>query len=97
MTSALSIAAGGMRAATVHFESAARDLVRAGTEAQEALQQVSDPALSGGAPVSVPALEYPSLTASLVSLKQAEISFKASATVFEVASRLEGELLDIIA
>lgn len=107
MSSALSIAAGGMRAATVRFESAAHDIVRAGAEAQNALNagsedrnaptQAPDPALSGGAPVSVPGLGLPDLATSLVSLKEAEISYKASVKVFEVASRLENELLDILA
>ncbi|MGI9415040.1 MAG: hypothetical protein ACR2PM_15305 [Hyphomicrobiales bacterium] len=93
----MSIAVGGMRSATQRFETAARDIVRSGAEAQNVLNQVTDPSLSGGAPITVSGLGVPDLADSLVSMKFAEISYKASLKVFEVASRLEDELLDVIA
>ena len=97
MSSALSIAAGGLRTATVQFESAARDIVSAGTSFQSEQTPQNDPATSGGAPISVASFPVPDLTEGILDLKLAEISYKANAKVFEVAARLEQEALDILA
>lgn len=97
MTSALNIAAGGMHAATVRFEAAAHDIVRAGTTAQTEAAEPAAPAGSTGAPVTVSGLPQGDLLGGVIDLKLAEISYKANLKVFEVAARLEDEALDILA
>lgn len=97
MSSALSIAAGGLRTATVQFESAARDIVSAGTSFQSEPAPQSDPSTSGGAPISLASFPEPDLTQGVIDLKLAEISYKANAKVFEVAANLQREALDILA
>lgn len=98
MSTALSIAAGGIRTASGQFETAARDIVRAGTSFQaDPTTGTSDPATSGGAPISVANFPIPDLADSLVDMKLAEISYKANIKVFEVAARLEEEALNILA
>ena len=97
MSSALSIAADGMQTATVQFERAARDIVRAGAGFTADPAAPAEPSTSGGAPLGFAALPVPNLATSVVDLKLAEISYKANAQVFEAAARLEEEALDILA
>lgn len=97
MSTALSIAAGGIRTAGGQFETAARDIVRAGTSFQaDPATATANPATSGGAPISVANYPIPDLADSLVDMKLAEISYKANIKVFEVAARLEEAALDIL-
>jgi hypothetical protein len=96
MSSALSISAGGIRTATAQFERAARDIVAAGTTAAPQNSAAPGPGASGGAPIRVAQLPAPDLAEGIVSLKLAEISYKANLKVFEVAARLEEEALNIL-
>jgi len=102
MSSALSIAAGGIQAAARSFETAARNVVTASTGLAASVQTPA-PAPSrppvGAAPVALsqPVADIPDLTGSLIDLKVAEISYKAQIEVFKVADRLQDETLDMIA
>ncbi len=100
MSSALSIAAGGIQVAARSFELAARNVVTAGaaTTAQVAAgsQNVQAVPGSSGAPVSTPHFELPDLTSSLIDLKLAEISYKAQIQIFKAADRIQDQALDLI-
>ena len=106
MISAVQSALAGLRTASQRFDQAATDIVRAGARSAEAVV----PSAEGGvqntpattAPVSVgfdPTAfadeRSPSLTDGLLAFKEAEILYKASATVLGSLQRLEGEFLNI--
>ena len=96
MSSALSIAAGGMRTATVQFERAAREIVQAGASYSTDTTTTGVPPTTG-APVTFATAPIPDLVGGILDLKLAEISYKANIKVFEVAARLEEEALNILA
>ncbi len=96
MSSALSIAAGGIKTASAQFTSAAREIVQAGTNAHAATTSTAASAASTGAPVSIANFPAPDLFSGIIDLKLAEISYKANIKVFEAAARLEEEALNIL-
>jgi predicted ABC-type sugar transport system permease subunit len=106
MISALQTALGGLHSASRSLESAAGNIVGAGLQFHN---DAAAAAAGGAGPVTgsptTPPLSLGSLTGAgdidlvdgLVSMKEAEIQFTASARMIGAIARTEGELLDILA
>lgn len=103
MISAINSASAGLDIASRRLEQAALRIAQApGLPRPEdnEFSGTSTPAGTGTVNVSPSALEAQqsfSLTENLVSVKEAEILFKASATVLAAVARTESEVLDILA
>ena len=84
MTSVLSIALGGMTAATGRAATAARDIAASGTKP-------IDPA---ALETQNSADASPDLAQSMIELDQARTAYRANAAVARVASEMDRELID---
>lgn len=101
MIGALQTATQGLKSARVSFDRAAGDVVRAGTQAANAYQQAADvtgrrPGPAAVTPGRIGGLApQPSLETAIVSMTQAEIAYRASATVVRTTADMAETLLDI--
>jgi len=97
MISAISNSLSGLQSATQRLNVAAEGIVKSGTTAISK-QTVSDGQLSptpnSGGPVRAKLNVLPDLTASLVDLKLAEFSYKASAKALKVVLEIDKNLID---
>ena len=99
MSTAISNSLAGLRSATQSLNVAANKIVRSGAAAANELASVTDettPTQNSGAPIQPNFSSDTDLVSGIVELKLAEFSYKASAKVFQVASRLEQSLLDTL-
>jgi len=102
MIAAVNSALAGLRSASARFEHSATQIVSSGLSAVNAASGSGNPV--PGNPASPPPLdlasfasiETPDLTTGLVSLKEAETQYKASAKVLASLNDLQGEVLDIL-
>jgi len=100
MVSAIQSALSGLNLASTRLNQAASDIVRSG--AQQVAAASSEPGgFVSAAPLEVGSAqlgvqEGPSLTESVVSLKEAEILYKASAKLLGSLNTLQGELLEVL-
>ncbi len=101
MSSAISIAAGGLQTAARSFETAARTIVAAGNfqagEATPPAPKATPTGKTQSPPPASPVFDTPDLGQGLIDLKLAEISYKAQVEVLKVASSLEDEAIDLLA
>lgn len=101
MISALQSARAGLGIATARFDDAATTIVRSGAAASEVAAGTASPATSVRAVGTAFSDPLPlfgddvSLVSSLVDLKEAEILYKASATVFGAVADTQKSFLDI--
>ena len=109
MSSAMSIASGGLHAAVRQFEQAARDIVATGTLTSDpagpegnAPSERAGPAgtaASGtGAPPRVSGLSLGNsdFISPIIDMQQAETSYKAMIKVIQAADRLERAAIDMV-
>ncbi len=99
MTSAISSSLSGLQSATQRLNQAASNIVRSGDFNPSTQTNVAGP--SNQASVSAGPLRanlppLPDLATSLVDLKLAEVSYKASAKALSVALEIDKKLLDQI-
>ena len=99
MTSAISASLSGLQSATQRLNVAAQNTVKSTSfttgNQETGAGQISRPAQSG-APVRASFDPLPDLQSSLVDLKLAEISYKASAKVLKVALEIDKNLINQI-
>lgn len=99
MISAINSALAGLHTASQKLDGAARDIVRAGTVENPVFAPPAGgtpPPDTGAITASFAGLDDAGLVDGLVALKEAEILFKASATLIGALNRTEGEVLDIL-
>jgi len=108
MVSAIQSALSGLHTSSLRFNQAAADIVRSGSQSVSAVSPTSAAPLSQDPSTATPPAPVPfdftaltaddglSLADSLVSLKEAEILYKASAKLLGALYRSENELLKII-
>tara|TARA_R110002110_G_scaffold379868_1_gene590428 strand:- start:258 stop:560 length:303 start_codon:yes stop_codon:yes gene_type:complete len=99
MTSAISASLSGLQSATQRLNVAAENTVKNSTfntsQQVSGTQEISKSAQSGG-PVRANFNPLPDFESSLVDLKLAEVSYKASAKALKVALELNKNLIDQI-
>ncbi len=103
MIPALQSALSGLNAASVKLNQAATNIAQGSVQAIEATStssaQTPTEVSSGGDPFSNSFTafgEESSLTSNIVAIKEAELLYKASASLIGTLSNLESEFLDII-
>lgn len=97
MTSAISSSLSGLQSAQRSLTAAATNIVKSGgfNPASQSLEvkNTSSPTASGS-PIQANFSPLPDLTSSLIDLKLAEISYKASAEALKVALEIDRNLID---
>ena len=97
MTTAISSSLSGLQSATQRLNVAAKNIVQS-SDLGFAKQSVSDVRqernTTSGSPARINLSPLPDLALSIVDLKIAEISYKASAKVLKVALEIDKQLID---
>ncbi len=99
MTSAISTSLSGLQSATQRLNVAATNIVLSGNpepEKQSTGEVINDKPAQSGSPARINFSPLPDLTSSIVDLKIAEISYKASAKALKVALEIDKHLIDEI-
>ena len=97
MTSAISTSLSGLQSATQRLSVAAKNIVQSGNPEfgkQSTSEIIKTKLAQSGSPARVNFSPLPDLTSSIVDLKIAEVSYKASAKALKVALEIDKHFID---